>query len=98
MNSGFTETNTELLTCISCLDLRDLFSRFNYSRLLRLVEIYCNDFSIQDLQILKEQLHTYVHDVRRSHDFVKCHDLASLAAKLFESRKHFGFSTSLFPC
>ncbi|KAH7685609.1 Ribonuclease H-like protein [Dioscorea alata] len=91
MNNRFTETTTELLTCISCLDPRNSFSRFNHARLLHLAEIYYDDFSIQDLQVLKEQLHTYIYDVRRCSDFVECDDLASLAVKLVESRKHLVF-------
>ncbi|XP_039132336.1 uncharacterized protein LOC120269118 [Dioscorea cayenensis subsp. rotundata] len=91
MNNRFNETTTELLICISCLDPRDSFSRFHHGRLLHLAEIYYDDFSIQDLQVLKEQLHTYVHDVRRSSDFVECNDLASLAVKLVENRKHLVF-------
>ncbi|XP_039137406.1 uncharacterized protein LOC120274936 [Dioscorea cayenensis subsp. rotundata] len=91
MNNRFTETTTELLTCISCLDPRNSFSRFHHAKLLRLAEIYYDDFSIQDLQVLKEQLHTYIHDVRRCSDFVECDDLASLAVKLVESRKHLVF-------
>ncbi|KAH7674053.1 Ribonuclease H-like protein [Dioscorea alata] len=91
MNNRFTETTTELLTYISCLDPRNSFSRFNHARLLHLAEIYYDDFSIQDLQVLKEQLHTYIYDVRKCSDFVECDDLASLAMKLVESRKHLIF-------
>ena len=40
------ETNTELLTCISCLDPRDSFSIFDPSRLLRIAKIYYDDFSV----------------------------------------------------
>ncbi|KAH7652701.1 Ribonuclease H-like protein [Dioscorea alata] len=91
MNNRFTEITTELLTCISCFDPRNSFSRFNHARLLHLAEIYYDDFSIQDLQVLKEQLHTYIYDVRRCSDFVECDDLPSLAVKLVESRKHLVF-------
>ncbi|KAH7655857.1 Ribonuclease H-like protein [Dioscorea alata] len=91
MNNRFTETTTEFLTCISCLDPRNSFSRFNHARLLHLAEIYYDDFLIQDLQVLKEQLHTYIYDVRRCSDFVECDDLASLDVKLVESRKHLVF-------
>ncbi|XP_039145998.1 zinc finger MYM-type protein 1-like [Dioscorea cayenensis subsp. rotundata] len=64
---------------------------FHHAKLLRLAEIYYDNFSIQDLQVLKEQLHTYIHDVRRCSDFVECDHLASLAVKLVESRKHLVF-------
>ncbi|XP_039143986.1 uncharacterized protein LOC120281142 [Dioscorea cayenensis subsp. rotundata] len=91
MNSRFSEITTEVLTCISCLHPRDSFYRFHHGKLLRLAEIYSYDFSVQDLHLLKEQLHTYIQDVRRSSDFVECHDLASLAVKLVETRKHLVF-------
>ncbi|KAH7668782.1 Ribonuclease H-like protein [Dioscorea alata] len=64
--------------------LQNSFSIFNHAKLLRLAEIYYDDFSIQDLQVLKEQLHTYIHNVRRCSNFVECDDLASLAVKLVE--------------
>ncbi|XP_039135821.1 uncharacterized protein LOC120273258 [Dioscorea cayenensis subsp. rotundata] len=91
MNGRFSEITIEFLTCISCLHPRDSFSRFHHGKLLRLAEIYSYDFSVQDLQVLKEQLHTYIQDVRRSSNFVECHDLASLAVKLVETRKHLVF-------
>ena len=49
-----------------------------------------NFFCIRS-SILKRQLHTYIHNVKRSSDFVECHDLASLAMKLVEIRKHLVF-------
>ncbi|XP_039131870.1 uncharacterized protein LOC120268611 [Dioscorea cayenensis subsp. rotundata] len=91
MNGRFSEITAELLTCISCLHPRDLFSRFHHGKLLRLAEIYSYDIFVQDLQVLKERLHTYIQDVRRSSDFVECHDLESLAVKLVETRKHLVF-------
>ena len=71
MNGRFSETTTKLLTCISCFQLRDSFSKFHHYKLLRVAEIYSNDLTLQDVQVLKEQLHTYIHDIRRSSDFVE---------------------------
>ncbi|KAH7690448.1 Ribonuclease H-like protein [Dioscorea alata] len=37
------------------------------------------------------QLLIYIHDVRRNSDFSSCHDLASLAVKIFQTDKHLTF-------
>ena len=43
MNNRFSETSTELLRCIACLDPRNSFSKFDKGMLLRLAEIYSDD-------------------------------------------------------
>lgn len=42
INSQFNEIIGKFLTCIPCLDLRNLFSRFHHGRLL-LAKIYSDD-------------------------------------------------------
>ncbi|KAH7663320.1 Ribonuclease H-like protein [Dioscorea alata] len=91
MNNRFSETSTELLRCIACLDPRNSFSKFDHGMLVRLAQIYSNDFSTSDYLILKEQLRIYIHDVRRNSDFSSCHDLASLAVKMVQTDKHLTF-------
>ncbi|KAH7665581.1 Ribonuclease H-like protein [Dioscorea alata] len=91
MNNRFSETSTELLRCIVCLDPRNSFSKFDHGMLVRLAQIYSDDFSTSDYLILKEQLRIYIHDVRRNSDFSSCHDLASLAVKMVQSDKHLTF-------
>ncbi|XP_039133325.1 zinc finger MYM-type protein 1-like [Dioscorea cayenensis subsp. rotundata] len=48
MQNRFPETSTELLLLLSCLDPRDSFSKFNIYKLLRLAELYPEDFTIND--------------------------------------------------
>ncbi|KAH7655918.1 Ribonuclease H-like protein [Dioscorea alata] len=91
MNNRFSETSTELLRCIACLDPRNSFSKFDHGMLVRLAQIYFDDFSISDHLILKEQLRIYILDVRRNSDFLSCHDLASLAMKMVQTDKHLTF-------
>lgn len=74
-------------TCISW----DLFSKFYYSRLFPSIEIYYDVFSKWDVQVLKIQLHTHIHYVKRNSDFVECHDFASFTMKPVETKKTFGF-------
>ncbi|XP_027120533.2 uncharacterized protein [Coffea arabica] len=48
MNNRFSEVSTELLSCIACLDPKSSFSQFNVQKLLRLADLYPEDFSSRD--------------------------------------------------
>lgn len=49
----------------SCLDLKNLFSKFDVNSLARLAEIYDGDFSDGDRATMRDQLETYVLHVMR---------------------------------
>ena len=91
MDHRFNEVSSELLVCISCLDPRDSFSKFDVDKIARLTEIYDQDFSIADRLLIRDQLETFILHVRRVDDFITCHDLGSLAMKLVQTEKHFAF-------
>ncbi|KAH7679406.1 Ribonuclease H-like protein [Dioscorea alata] len=65
MNSTFSETSTELLRCFACLDPRNSFSKFDHGMLVRLAQIYSDNFSTFNHLILKEKLHIYIHDLAK---------------------------------
>ncbi|KAH1195850.1 Zinc finger MYM-type protein 1 [Glycine max] len=44
LNARFDEENTELLQCVSCLSPLSSFEAFDVKKLLRMVELYPNDF------------------------------------------------------
>ncbi|XP_050232960.1 uncharacterized protein LOC126681466 [Mercurialis annua] len=88
MNSRFSEGNNELLSCISCLDPRQSFSRFNALKLRRLAEFYLEDFSAFDLTMLSNQLDIYIYDVRQRADFVELVGIGQLAKKLVKTEKY----------
>ncbi|KAG4924534.1 hypothetical protein JHK87_050074 [Glycine soja] len=44
LNARFDEDNTELLQCVSCLSPSSSFEAFDVKKLLRMVELYPNDF------------------------------------------------------
>ncbi|XP_042448120.1 zinc finger MYM-type protein 1-like [Zingiber officinale] len=90
MNNRFSESSTEVLTCIACLDPNDSFSQFNIGKLLRLAELYPEDFSLTDCVILEDQLETYIQNVRG--EFSMIEDLGSLAKKMVETGKNTVFS------
>jgi hypothetical protein len=60
LNHRFNEVSSELLVCISCLDPRDSFSKFDIDKIARLMEIYDQDFSIVDCTIIRDQLETFI--------------------------------------
>jgi hypothetical protein len=82
MNHRFSEATTEVLLCFSCLDPSNSFSKFDVNKLARLAEIYDADFSDHDRGIIREQLETYVLQVRRHAAFANCTNIESLATKM----------------
>ncbi|XP_042437182.1 uncharacterized protein LOC122023161 [Zingiber officinale] len=86
MSNRFSESSTEVLTCIACLDPKDSFSQFDIGKLLHLAELYPEDFSLTDRAILEDQLETYIQNVRGEFSMTK--DLGSLAKKMVETGKN----------
>ncbi|XP_042446604.1 uncharacterized protein LOC122031573 [Zingiber officinale] len=86
MSNRFSESSTEVLTCIACLDPKDSFSQFDIGKLLHLAEFYPEDFSLTDCVILEDQLETYIQNVRD--EFSMIEDLGSLAIKMVETGKN----------
>jgi hypothetical protein len=76
------------LTCFSCLDPKNNFSRFDIDSLVRGAQIYNVDFSTSDFTQIRQQLQTYILQVRRHATFYTCTDIASLASKMVETEKH----------
>lgn len=50
-----------------------------------------DDFSLDDRKAIKDQLATFIIHVRRLEEFRVCHDLASLAIKMVELKRHIVF-------
>ncbi|KAH7656079.1 Ribonuclease H-like protein [Dioscorea alata] len=88
MQNRFPEASTELLLLMSCLDPRDSFSKFSIHKLLRLAELYPEDFTITERMMLEDQLTTFIYDVRNDDDFIDIGDLGGFARKMVETGKH----------
>ena len=71
LNNRFTESNTELLLCMSCLSPFDFFAIFDKQKFIRLTQFYPRDFSSSELMILSNQLNNYIFDVRSNIEFSK---------------------------
>jgi hypothetical protein len=88
LNSRFNEANSELLLCVACLSLDDLFATFNKDNILRLSQFYSNDFSAVQLITLDNQLEKYIIDMRSSEEFAKLKGIGELFEKMVEMKKY----------
>jgi hypothetical protein len=87
LNVRFGEENTELLQCVACLSPSSSFKAFDVKKLLRMVELYPNDFVDVSEVVVRHQLQTYFRDVRLDPQFAKLKGLSDLSAKLVETKK-----------
>ena len=88
LDNRFNEASTELLLCLTCLSPNYSFAAYNKQSLMRLAELYPQDFFASELLFLEIQLETYINDMRSNDRFQELQGIADLAKKLVETRKH----------
>ncbi|KAM1302248.1 hypothetical protein ACFX2H_013196 [Malus domestica] len=88
LNDRFNETSPELLICLASLSPNDSFAAFDKEKLLRLAQLYPQDFTKQDLLTLEDQLNIYIHSMRSRSDFSELQSISDLAKKMVEKRLH----------
>lgn len=91
INHRFHEVSFYLLVCMSYLNPSNSFSKFDMHKFVRFVEIYAVDFMTVDCLMLRNQLQTFILNIRRCVEFNDCHDLAKIAEKMVQSRKNMTF-------
>ncbi|CAN6542490.1 unnamed protein product [Malus baccata var. baccata] len=64
LNDRFDEVNTELLLCMACLSPVNNFASFDKAKIVRLTQLYPQDFDRMDLINLPIQLDNYIHDMK----------------------------------
>ena len=87
-NNRFSETNTDLLLCMACLNPSNSFVDFDKEKLIRLVKFYLFDFFGTDILALDSQLHNYVFDMRNNNLFLGIQRVSKLAKKLVNTGKY----------
>ncbi|GMP54230.1 hypothetical protein CsSME_00019458 [Camellia sinensis var. sinensis] len=85
LNAHFTESNTELLLCVACLNPSNSFSSFDRKKLIHVAEFYPKEFSSVELIVLNDQLDTYIIDMLSSSEFSMLNGIADLAKKMVET-------------
>ncbi|CAM8906239.1 unnamed protein product [Rhodiola kirilowii] len=87
LNSRFDEASTELLQCVACLCPQSSFAAFDVDKLVRMTELYPNDFAGVPEVVVRHQLRNYVRNVRGDPNFAELKGLSDLCVKLVETNK-----------
>ncbi|XP_015166248.1 uncharacterized protein [Solanum tuberosum] len=89
LNNRFDEVTIDLFLGIACLNLVESFSSFEMEKILKLAELYPDDFDKHSMVDLHSQLENYIIDVR-DHDkrFSNLKGLSYFSKKLVEAKKH----------
>jgi hypothetical protein len=88
MNHRFSEISSELLVCMVAFNPRNSFSNFDVDKLVRLTEIYADDFNISDLAVLPTQLRQFVSRARKTPDFLGYTELGKVAEIMVNTKMH----------
>ncbi|XP_023730174.1 uncharacterized protein LOC111877903 [Lactuca sativa] len=87
----FSEVGTELMENMAALSPCDSFSSFDKTKLLKLSEIYKNDFDDSERAQLNGQLDIYYHSLLHDERFFNLNGIAGLSRLLVETGKHLSF-------
>ncbi|KAI0492627.1 hypothetical protein KFK09_026903 [Dendrobium nobile] len=88
LNNRFSESSAELLLCMSCLNPSDSFRAYDERKLICLAQLYPSDFSTIEVIALKNQLATYIIDMRTSEEFSSLRSIADLAKQIVKFKKN----------
>jgi hypothetical protein len=87
MNYRFSEISLELLVCMAAFNPRNS-SNFDVDKLVRLAEIYAEDFNIGELAVLPNHLRQFVNRARKTPDFLGCTELVKVAEIMVKTNMH----------
>ncbi|XP_074362582.1 uncharacterized protein LOC141702871 [Apium graveolens] len=84
MENRFSESSTELLLCVAFLDPRNSFANFDLAKVIRLAELYPQEFSPSDLMELKEELKMWLSEMEINAAILKLQNIGDLAKKMVD--------------
>ncbi|CAN6553257.1 unnamed protein product [Malus baccata var. baccata] len=85
LNDRFNEVNTKLLLCMVCLSPVNNFAYFDKVKIVRLSQLYPQDFDRMDLMNLPIQLDNYIHDMKIHSEFSSLRGIGDLANELVKT-------------
>ncbi|XP_019261256.1 PREDICTED: uncharacterized protein LOC109239186 [Nicotiana attenuata] len=89
LNDRFDEVTTELLHGVACLNPIDAFSSFDIRKIMKMAELYPNDFDEFRMSSLENRLASYIIDVRDFDErFSNLNGLSDLSKRLVKTKKH----------
>ena len=86
MNHRFSEVSSELLVCMALLNPRNSFSNFDVDKLVRLAEIYAQDFDVGHILVLPSQLREFHLRIKRNKEFLGCTELSKVAEIMVKTK------------
>ncbi|XP_070675851.1 uncharacterized protein [Malus domestica] len=98
LNDHFNEVNTELLLCMACLSPVNNLASFDKAKLVRLAQLYPQDFDCMDLMNLPIQLDNYIHDMKMHSEFSSLRGIGDLAKELEKTGSCNRFGRERFFC
>ncbi|XP_070672488.1 uncharacterized protein [Malus domestica] len=87
LNDRFNEVNTELLLCMTCLSPVNNFASFDKEKIVRLAQLYPQDFDRMDLMNFPIQLDNYIQDMKMHSEFSSLRGISDLAKELVKTRR-----------
>lgn len=90
-NDRFGETNSNLLTYMAALSLKDSFGNFNLESLMELAKHYFDDFSPEQLKDLAHELPIYIDNIQADERFSNLNTITELAKLMVGTKKHLAF-------
>ncbi|XP_070040717.1 uncharacterized protein [Nicotiana tomentosiformis] len=91
LNARFNEV-TMMLVGVACLNLVDSFFSFDINKILRMAELYPDNFDEDIIVMLKNQLETYIVDVRDVDERLSnLQRLVNLSEILVKTKKHLNY-------
>ncbi|XP_070004775.1 uncharacterized protein [Nicotiana sylvestris] len=92
LKKRFNEETTYLLMGVACLNPVGSFSSFDIKKILRMAELYPDDFDENIMITLENQLATYIVDVYDIDErFSNLKGLGDLSEKLVKTKKHLNY-------
>ncbi|KAM3246860.1 hypothetical protein P3L10_008627 [Capsicum annuum] len=86
------EVRTDLLIGVACLNPVDSFFNFEIKKILRMAELYPNDFGENIMVTLKNQIETYIVDIHDVDErFSNLKGLGDLSEELVKTKKYFNY-------
>ncbi|KAL6496302.1 hypothetical protein OROGR_029560 [Orobanche gracilis] len=88
LGERFNVESTELLQCVACLSPSSLFASFDEDELMRMTQLYPNDFLEECESSIRNQLANYIMDVKLDSRFLDLKGLVDLSTTLVETKKN----------
>jgi len=92
LNSRFSETTTDFLLGVACLNPSDSFSNFDKKKILRMAQLYPDDFDDLAIKALACKLDTFIANVVDGVRLSNISGLTELSKKLVQTKNHLSFA------